>query len=253
MELHTILLLFAGGMLAGVINVIVGGAGFMTFPLLVAAGMSEIEANASNFVALLPANVVGTYAFRSDLAGVRKHLGLRLFLAAIGGVLGSTILLYTGQASFQKAIPWLLLFATGCFSASTFLKTRLVHHFNFDGSRWLWLSFVLEFLIYVYGGYFGLGMGILMFTVYALFTSMNLNQANALRNITLSLMTLISIGIFIRAGVINVGPALVMMAGAIFGSYFGARFAKRVDPHLLRNAIIVWAIILTAFAFWKYY
>ena len=64
---------------------------------------------------------------------------------------------------------------------------------------------------------------------------------------------LISIGIFIRAGVINVGPALVMMAGAIFGSYFGARFAKRVDPHLLRNAIIVWAIILTAFAFWKYY
>lgn len=253
MELHTILLLFAGGMLAGVINVIVGGAGFMTFPLLVAAGMSEIEANASNFVALLPANVVGTYAFRSDLAGVRKHLGLRLFLAAIGGVLGSTILLYTGQASFQKAIPWLLLFATGCFSASTFLKTRLVHHFNFDGSRWLWLSFVLEFLIYVYGGYFGLGMGILMFTVYALFTSMNLNQANALRNITLSLMTLISIGIFIRAGVINVGPALVMMAGAIFGSYFGARFAKRVDPHLLRKAIIVWAIILTAFAFWKYY
>ena len=112
MELHTFLLLFAGGMLAGVINVIVGGAGFMTFPLLVAAGMSEIEANASNFVAVLPANLVGTYAYRSELASVRKHLGLRLFLAALGGIIGSTILIYTGQASFQKAIPWLLLFAT---------------------------------------------------------------------------------------------------------------------------------------------
>ena len=56
-----ILLLFAGGLLAGVINVLAGGAGFMTFPLLVAAGMSEIEANASNFVAVLPANVVGSY------------------------------------------------------------------------------------------------------------------------------------------------------------------------------------------------
>ena len=31
------LLLFAGGVLAGGINVIAGGAGFMTFPLLVAA------------------------------------------------------------------------------------------------------------------------------------------------------------------------------------------------------------------------
>jgi uncharacterized membrane protein YfcA len=62
LDLQTFLLLFAGGTLAGVINVIVGGAGFMTFPLLVAAGMSELEANASNFVAVLPANMVGTWA-----------------------------------------------------------------------------------------------------------------------------------------------------------------------------------------------
>jgi uncharacterized membrane protein YfcA len=126
-------------------------------------------------------------------------------------------------------------------------------HFNFDGSRWLWLAFILEFLVYVYGGYFGLGMGILMFTIYALFTSMNLHQANALRNITISLMTLISIVIFARAGVIRLGPAVVMMSGAIVGSYFSAKIAKRVDPRLVRNGILVWAVILTAFAFWKYY
>ena len=253
MELHTFLLLFAGGTLAGVINVIVGGAGFMTFPLLVAAGMSELEANASNFVAVLPANLVGTYAYRSELAGVRKHLGLRLFLAALGGIIGSTILIWTGQASFQKAIPWLLLFATFCFAAGPALKMRLERHFNFDGSRWLWLAFILEFLVYVYGGYFGLGMGILMFTIYALFTSMNLHQANALRNITISLMTLISIVIFARAGVIRLGPAVVMMSGAILGSYFAAKVARRVDPRLVRNGILAWAVLLTAFAFWKYY
>ena len=121
LELHTFLLLFAGGTLAGVINVIVGGAGFMTFPLLVAAGMSEIEANASNFVAVLPANVVGTYAYRSELASVRKHLGFGFSLPPLGGIVGSTILIYTGQASFQKAIPWLLLFAT-----LSFLRRPLV-------------------------------------------------------------------------------------------------------------------------------
>jgi uncharacterized membrane protein YfcA len=199
LELHTFLLLFAGGALAGVINVIVGGAGFMTFPLLVAAGMSEIEANASNFVAVMPANVVGTYAYRSELASVRKHLGLRLFLAALGGIVGSTILIYTGQASFQKAIPWLLFFATLSFSVGPWFKSWLERHFNFDGSRWLWLSFILEFLVYVYGGYFGLGMGILMFTIYALFSHMSIHQANAIRNITISLMTRISILIFARA------------------------------------------------------
>ena len=230
MELHTFLLLFAGGTLAGVINVIVGGAGFMTFPLLVAAGMSELEANASNFVAVLPANVVGTWAYRAELASVRKNLPTRLFLAALGGIVGSTILIYTGQASFQKAIPWLLLFATISFSAGPWFKAMLERRFNFDGTRWLWLSFTLEFLLYVYGGYFGLGMGIIIFTIYSLFSHMNLHQQNALRNITISLMTLISIVIFARAGVIRLGPAVVMMSGAILGSYFAAKIARRVDP-----------------------
>ncbi|RPH73255.1 MAG: sulfite exporter TauE/SafE family protein, partial [Hyphomicrobiales bacterium] len=43
MDLLHIVLLFAGGLLAGLINVMAGGAGFMTFPLLLAAGLSEIE------------------------------------------------------------------------------------------------------------------------------------------------------------------------------------------------------------------
>ena len=252
MELHTFLLLFSGGVLAGIINVIVGGAGFMTFPLLVAAGMSEIEANASNFVAVLPANLVGTYAYRADLASVRKHLRLRLGLSAAGGVIGSSILIYTGQASFQRVIPWLLLFATVSFSVGPTLKAWLERHFDFDGSRWLWLSFVLEFLVYVYGGYFGLGMGIIMFTIYALFSHMNVYQANAIRNVTISLMTLISIAIFARAGVIRLVPALTMMSGAILGSYMSARVARRVSQVWVRRAILAWAVCLTGVAFWRY-
>ena len=98
MGIGEVILLFCGGLLAGIINVIVGGAGFMTFPLLMAAGMTEIEANASNFVAVLPANLVGTYLYRNELKSVRKHLGLRLFMSALGGLMGSLILTLTGQA-----------------------------------------------------------------------------------------------------------------------------------------------------------
>ena len=152
MEITEIILLLAGGLLAGFINVLAGGAGFMTFPLLLAAGMSEIEANASNFVAVLPANLVGSFVYRKELASVRKHLGFRLFLAAAGGVLGSWILVTTGQASFQRVIPWLLAFATLSFALGPWIKDKLERDFAFDGRRWMWLSFVLEFAVYVYGG-----------------------------------------------------------------------------------------------------
>ena len=74
MEAINLLWLFAGGLLAGMINVMAGGAGFMTFPLLIATGLSEMEANACNFVALLPANLVGTWVYRHELREVREHL-----------------------------------------------------------------------------------------------------------------------------------------------------------------------------------
>ena len=251
-EATEILLLFAGGLLAGLINVMAGGAGFMTFPLLVAAGMTEIEANASNFVAVLPANVVGTYVYRGELQGVRRHLRTRLLLAGLGGVLGSSILIWTGQGAFLKSIPWLLLFATASFAFGPWIKLKLERDFNFDAGRWLWLSLLLEFLVYVYGGYFGLGMGIVLFAIHAIFSHMTIHQANAIRNVTITLMTLISIAIFAQAGVIRWLPSLIMMAGAMMGGYFTVRIAKQVPAALVRNAILVWAVCLTGLAFWKY-
>lgn len=252
MDYVQIILLFGGGLVAGFINVMAGGAGFMTFPLLVAAGMTEIEANASNFVALLPANVVGTVVYRHELRTVRRHLGLRLALAALGGIIGSTLLVYSGQAAFQKAVPWLLLFATASFALGPWIKVKLERDFNFDGSRWLWLSFVLEFIVYVYGGYFGLGMGIVMFAIFAIFSQMSIHQVNAIRNVTITLLTLIGIVILAQAGIIRWIPSLVMMAGAITGGYATARFARNLPAGLVRNGILVWAVFLTGLAFWRY-
>ncbi len=253
LEITEILLLLAGGLLAGFINVMAGGAGFMTFPLLLAAGMTEIEANASNFVAVLPANVVGSVVYRRELAKVQKYLKLRLFLAASGGVIGSWTLITTGQESFQRVIPWLLLFATLSFALGPWIKVKLERDFAFDGRRWMWLSFLLEFIVYVYGGYFGLGMGIVMFAIYSIFSQMTIHQANAIRNVTITLMTVISIVIFAQAGVIRWAPSLVMMSGAMVGGYFTAKVAMRVPQVYVRYGILVWAIVLTALSFWRYH
>lgn len=246
------LLLVAGGVLAGVINVMAGGAGFMTFPLLLAAGMTEVEANASNFVAVLPANIVGTWVYRKDLATMRKNLGLRLALGATGGLIGSLILTHTGQASFQRAIPWLLLFATTSFAVGPRIKAMVDASPHIDRARWTWLQLTLEFCVYVYGGYFGLGMGIILFAIYGIFSTMTIHQGNAIRNITTSLSSLVAIGIFIGSGIIRWVPSLIMMAGAVAGGYIAVHVAKRLNPRLVRTLILGWAICLAALAFWRY-
>ncbi|MEZ5923392.1 MAG: sulfite exporter TauE/SafE family protein [Hyphomicrobiaceae bacterium] len=248
----TIALLFVGGLIAGTVNVMAGGAGFLTFPLLIAAGLSELEANAANFVAVVPANIVGTYVYRHDIAQVRRHLGIRLALAAAGGVIGALLLVGLGEASFHRAIPWLLAFATASFVAGPAIKRRLERDFAFDGERWIWLSLALEFIVYVYGGYFGLGMSIVLFAIHAMFSSLDIHQSNAIRNVTISLMALISIAIFARTGIIRWGPSLIMMAGAWVGGYAMVRIAKTLPHRTIRSGLIGWAIVMTAYAFWQY-
>lgn len=252
-DVTNLLLLFAGGILAGMINVLAGGAGFMTFPLLIATGLSEMQANAANFVALIPANIVGTAVYRKELAEVRQHLVTRLVLAAVGGVAGSLLFVWLGAESFKLAIPWLLLFATLSFGLGPLIKSWLERHQSFDAARWLWLSFLLEFLVYLYGGYFGLGMGIILLAIHSIFSHMTIHHAQALRNATIALMTLISIVVFAGSGIVPWIPSLAMMAGAVVGGYGMAKIARRLPQAVVRNTILGWSIMLTAYAFWRYH
>ena len=252
MPLTSYLLLFAGGVLGGMINVMAGGAGFMTFPLFMAAGLSEMEANAANFVALLPANIVGTAVYAKEIRDVREHLITRIILALVGGTAGSLLLIWLGEASFHKAIPWLLLFATASFAFGPTVKRYLETQTSFDAARWLWLSFLLEFIVYVYGGYFGLGMGIILLAIHSIFSHMSVHHANALRNITIALMTVVSIVIFSGSGLIRWLPSLAMMAGAVVGGYGMSKLARMVPAAKVRLGILCWSVALTGFAFWRY-
>ena len=190
--------------------------------------------------------------YRHEVQAVRRHLPHRMFLAAAGGILGSLLLIWSGESTFQRAIPWLLLFATLSFGLGPWLKYQLETNFAFDGTKYLWLSFLLEFLVYVYGGYFGLGMGIVLFAIHAMFSRMSIHEANAIRNVTITLMTVLSILIFAQAGVIRWLPSLIMMGGAMIGGYATAHVARRIPTRIVRNAILVWACCLTVLAFWRY-
>ncbi len=252
MDTINFLLLFAGGVLAGMINVLAGGAGFMTFPLLIATGLTEMQANAANFVALVPANIVGTLVYRRELQEMRKNLVLRFILAAVGGTLGSYLFVWLGAESFHTAIPWLLAFATLSFGFGPSVKKWLERNQDFDVSRWLWLSLLLEFLVYIYGGYFGLGMGIILLAIYSIFSHMTIHHGQALRNATIAIMTVIGIVIFSGAGLVPWSHAFVMMGGAIVGGFGMAKVARRLPQDIVRRVILAWSVLLTVYAFFHY-
>jgi hypothetical protein len=244
--------LFVGGLLAGAINAVAGGSSFITFPLLLAAGLPPLVANTTSFVALSPANAVALVAYRTEIARVRHLLPGPLAISAVGGILGSILLIWSGEARFERLVPWLILASTVLFAFGTWIKGELKRRSRFVGAEWTRTSSVLLFVLAVYGGYFGAGMGIVLLACLSLFGYDDLHEANAVKNAFITIFSIIGAGIFIAGGLVVWPHALVVLAGTMVGGYVGIRYARQVPERTLRLAILAWAIVLTGYAFWRY-
>ena len=78
-------LLAAAGLAAGGVNAVAGGGSLISFPALVAVGLPTLNANVTNQVAVLPGYVGGSLAYREELRGQRRHVGMWLSAAGCDG------------------------------------------------------------------------------------------------------------------------------------------------------------------------
>ena len=240
-------LLVGAAMLGGGINSVAGGGSFFTFPALVFCGLLPIDANATSTVALWPASVGSSVAYRSNVSGLRDKLVPLTLVSLVGGTLGALLLLWTRNDTFARIVPWLLLTATTLFALSTPAVTWLRR--NSRGTLHPgWLA-VGHFAVSVYGGYFGGGMGILMLAAFAIAGMNDIHAMNGLKSILGAAINSVAVLTFILAGIVHWREALLMVVGSILGGYFGARVAKRLNPVHIRWFVIAVGAALTVHFF----
>jgi len=240
--MHSYLLLIAAALGAGLMNSVAGGGSFLTFPALVFTGVPSIIANATSTVALFPGALASAWAYRQDFKGL-EGIPLRpaLAVSVAGGVVGALLLLFTSQKTFDVIIPWLLLGATFCFA----LGPRIMKTFkrqSWMGARTL---IALQFLVGIYGGYFGGAVGIIMLAVWSLAGMRDIHAMNGGRTLLGGVMNAAAVVCFIIAGKIWWLQTAMMLVAAVTGGYVGARFARRTNPAWVRSFIIVVSIVVT--------
>jgi uncharacterized membrane protein YfcA len=245
----TAALLFLAAVMGGAINSVAGGGSFVSFPALLFAGVPPVPANATNTIALWPASLASAVAYRRELGEAPQGAWLLGIAAAIGGLVGSILLLKTKESTFVLLIPWLLLFATVLFSFGGQVAKRLTR----GRSAPLAVGVVAQLFISTYGGYFGGGMGIMMLAVMTLLGMTHIHRMNALKNVLAVLINGIAVIAFVIAGAVQWPPAVVMIAGGITGGYLGAAAARRVSPKHVRVVVLVIAWCMTAYFFAKTY
>lgn len=230
-------------MAAGGINAVVGSGSLITFPTLLAFGVSPITANVSNNVGLVPGGASGAYGYRKELAGQWGRL-LRLGTASVlGSAAGAILLLKLPAGTFKVIVPALILIACVLVILQPRLNGWLASRRR-EGSQHggpvLWAGVCASG---VYGGYFGAAQGVLMIGLLGIFLDEPLQRINALKNLLTFVVNGVAAIVFIALAHVNWILAGLIAVGSTIGGLVGARYGRRLPPIALRILVVIIGLV----------
>ncbi|PSK99047.1 hypothetical protein CLV63_104271 [Murinocardiopsis flavida] len=237
------LFLVGAGVLAGLTGSIAGLASLVSYPALLAVGLSPVAANVTNTVSVVFSGVGSVAGSRTELRGQGPRLRRHALTAALGGALGGSLVLVTSADAFESAVPVLV----GGASLAVLLRPRAraggAEPPQGRGARRIarvpreLRSTVAVFAIGVYGGYFGAAAGVMMLALLLTLLSDTLSRVNALKNAVLLAPNAVAAVAFALFGPVHwayVGP---LAAGFLLGGIAGPAVVRRLPAAPLRIAI----------------
>jgi hypothetical protein len=244
--------LVVASFIAGVMNAMAGGGSFISFPAMLSIGVSPIQANATNTVALWPGQLTSVAALRGDLR--RDLLPVVCAASVLGGVSGAVVLLNTRQVTFMHIVPWLLLIASLLFwisgPVSRWLRARSAEPHRVKAPAVVPLFCVLLPVCF-YIGYFGAGAGFLIMSALALFGVEEIHALNSLKVLAACLSNFCAVVTFVLSGAVIWHYCLISMVLAAAGGYVGAQYARRMNADVLRTIVVITGCVMAAYFFWK--
>jgi uncharacterized membrane protein YfcA len=235
--------IFAVGVWAGGINVIVGSGALVTFPTLLLFGYPPLTANVSNNIGMVAGGVSGIYGYRRELSPNRPIL-VRLAPASVAGALvGAVLLLVLPAELFNAIVPALIAVGLLMVVVGPSIQRRTAAAQG-DGSANVLSRVLLTagiFVLGIYGGYFGAAQGILLVGLMGMILSDGIQRLTAIKNVLATLVNFVAALTFMAIATHHIDWSLVALisCGAFLGGYLGAQFGRRLPPSVLRAFIVV--------------
>ena len=245
---------FGAAFAAGMINSVAGGGTLLTFPTLIWLGLNSVTANATSTVAIWPGSLGGMAGYRRELATVERRMLALVLPSLVGGLTGALLLRWTPPATFDRLVPFLILFATLLFMAQEPVQRALKSmHGDHHSPRWLIGAMTFQLGVALYGGYFGAGIGILMLAALGVLGLTDIHQMNGLKNFFALCINGVAAIYFVWARMVYWPDVLVMAAGAVLGGYGSAGIARRIGRTRVRHIVITVGLSMAVSLFFKHY
>lgn len=233
-------LLFAVGIIAGILNVLAGGGSLLTLPLLIFMGLPSAVANGTNRIAIFCQNIFAIQGFRK-----RGVMPLELALlctppALLGSWVGANLAINLDDQLFNRLLA-LIMIGVLIFTAVDPMKRFRQEEVLFGIMRKVVL--VISFFgVGVYGGFVQAGVGFLVITA-LLVHGLDLVRINAIKVFVIFAYTFIALGVFVYHGQVDYSLGLALAVGNSIGGMIGPKLAVDKGHDWIKKVVSVTVLI----------
>ncbi len=249
--------------IASAVNSVAGGGTILTFPVLTTilpdTPARMVIANATSTIGLWPGAVAAAWAYRSERVDQPAWARWLLLPSVVGALVGSALVLVLPPEWFAALVPWLILLSAVLFTVQPWVTGRAATAAaagSDERPTSIAVACVLQFLVAVYGGYFGAGIGILMLAMLGMLRLGDIHRLNAVKNVLGMVVNGAAALLFASGAVLGFhqvawGHAGVMAAAAVAGGLAGSHLARRMPARVVRRGVALIGFALAAYYFLK--
>lgn len=245
-----LLIALLAGVGAGMLNAVVGAGTLVTYPALLALGLSPLTANVTSAVGIFPGSLSGAYTYRATLrsSDMRGIVILATVAMVSGALIGIPLLLLLPDDVFASIVPWLIVAAGALTVAQPWLTRRAAHGSAAPQPRRA--ALVVGICgAGVYLSYFGAATGVITLSVLLFIGIRDLQVANGIKNLATGIANGLIAVMFLIVAPVEVHLALAIAVGSTLGGLLGGRIAQRLSPSLFRGVIALVAVVAATAAF----
>ena len=240
-SIETTLILITGGLVAGILNGIVGMAVLTLYPILLATGISPIMANVTATISIIFSGCSAVYSSRREIKPVKKETALITLLTTIGCIGGTLILVNSSNGQFKKVVPFIILLAG--------IMMMIPKKQNKTSRISKPFQVIALILSGVYNGYFGAGSGIIVTALLSRITGQKYAVYNAMRNVLSLAGNLTSAIIFVFLMPIDWLAIIPLAIGLLVGGYLGPIVVRFIPTKIMEIGVSWFAIGMAIYLF----
>jgi len=239
-------LLFAAGLLAGVINVVAGGGSFLTVPILIFLGLPPNAANHTNRIGIVLQNIGAVWGFRRHQVLAWEWLHRAALPATAGAGIGAWMALIISDAAFQRALAILMVMVTLWTLWDPVSRRRARGHPRTAGP---WTITALFFLVGIYGGFIQAGVGFFLLAATSM-AGLDLIRGNAVKVLCALAFTSLALALFTWRGTVYWQAGLSLGAGTFLGGQLGVHLTILKGQRWIRGVVTLMVIIFALRLWW---